>query len=236
MVIDQKGNGCTRLNSEGKKRGNLFLSYIYLIRHGRTQWNKEEVFRGQADIPLDELGRRQAAAIGETLKGKGIRAMITSPLKRAVETATIAKCALTDIKIIEDPRLTDVNFGEWQGLTLGEVKTRYPQLYKTWATNPGDVTFPGGDSLKQVAQRCWSVLMEVSLNDHVQPVALFTHRVVNKILLIQALGAGFGAFWKVRQDTACINLLVREGDTFSVHLLNDTCHLRDIGANDRIDF
>lgn len=209
---------------------------IYLVRHGRTLWNKEEVFRGQADIPLDDYGRQQAAAVGEALTGKGIHAMVTSPLGRAVETATIAGGILGGVPILHEPRLTDVDYGEWQGLPHEEVKVRYPQLYQTWIGNPGDVTFPGGESLRQVAQRCWEALLGISNTYSGCSVAIVSHRVINKILLAQALRAGFQAFWKVRQDTACINLMVAERDSFVVHSMNDTCHLRKLGAGDRTDF
>lgn len=212
------------------------MANVYLIRHGRTQWNKEEVFRGQADIPLDDWGRKQAAAVGEALKGKGIEIVITSPLGRAVETATIAGRVFGGIPILQDPSLTDVDYGEWQGLPHEEVKRRYPELYQSWTIDPGHITFPGGESLQQVAKRCWDGLQKISRAYHDRSLAIISHRVINKIFLAEALGAGLQAFWKVRQDTACINLLVAEGDSLVVHCMNDTCHLKTLGTGDRSDF
>lgn len=212
------------------------MATIYLIRHGRTQWNKEEVFRGQADIPLDDWGREQAAAIGEALKGKDIEATITSPLGRAVETATIASQIWGGIPTLQEPFFTDMDYGEWQGLPNEEVKSRYPQLYESWLTNPGSVAFPGGESLQQVLKRCWNGLLKISRTYHDRSLAIVSHRVINKVLLAEALGAGLQAFWKIRQDTACVNLLVLEGDSFVVQYMNDTCHLKKLGSGDMSDF
>ncbi|MHB1420355.1 MAG: histidine phosphatase family protein [Bacillota bacterium] len=174
------------------------MTSIYLIRHGRTEWNKEEVFRGTADIPLDDLGRRQAQAVGKVLKGKNIKFMISSPLSRALETATISANILGSAGVIQEPQLADVNFGEWQGLSQDVVKRRYPQLYRQWITDPANITFPGGESLKQAAQRSWASLIGICQTHPDCSLAVFTHRVINKILLMQALGCGLISFWKFR--------------------------------------
>jgi broad specificity phosphatase PhoE len=63
------------------------MSTLFLVRHGCTGWNKEQVFRGHKDVPLDEIGREEALLVGERLKGEGIKGVFSSPLSRARETA-----------------------------------------------------------------------------------------------------------------------------------------------------
>ncbi|MBC7339197.1 MAG: histidine phosphatase family protein [Firmicutes bacterium] len=211
------------------------LTRVYLARHGRTAWNREEIFRGRTDVPLDDLGREQARALGKHLARTGIGIIVSSPLARALETARIA-CACWDG---DDPRVdaafTDLSFGEWEGLSRGEVEERYPDLYRRWATDPASVTFPGGESLARVEERAWPALQRLAEAHAGEAVLVVTHRVVCKVLLAQALGAGPQAFWRIRQDTACLNVLEWRGNRVEVVTINDTCHLRSLEA-DRTDF
>ncbi|MEW6546278.1 MAG: histidine phosphatase family protein [Bacillota bacterium] len=212
------------------------ITRIYLARHGRTTWNREEIFRGQTDIPLDDLGRQQARALGEALADAGITTVVSSPLSRALETARIA-CASLEV---DDPRvepaLTDLNFGAWEGLSRQEVEERYPDLYRKWASDPAAVTFPGGESLAEVEERAWPALGRLVESHPATAVLVVTHRVVCKVLLARALGAGTAGFWRIRQDTACLNALEWRGERVEVVLMNDTCHLRHLKAPDRTDF
>lgn len=212
------------------------VTRIYLARHGRTAWNREEIFRGRTDIPLDELGRRQAHALGQHLARAGIGVVVSSPLSRALETARIA-CSCWDGRDPRpDPAFTDLSFGEWEGLSRQEVQQRYPELYRRWATDPASVTFPGGESLSLVEERAWPALQSLAQAHAGETILVVTHRVVCKVLLGRALGAGLAAFWRIRQDTACLNLLEWRGDRVEVVRMNDTCHLRPLEESDRTDF
>ena len=95
---------------------------IYLVRHGETQWNKEEVFRGRKDIPLNETGRKQAAQAGAYFREVPVKRIISSPLSRAVETAQGIATA-TGVPVERVGELTDINFGIWEGLSLKEVES-----------------------------------------------------------------------------------------------------------------
>lgn len=212
------------------------VTVVYLARHGRTAWNREEIFRGHTDVPLDDLGRRQARALGHHLARAGIGTVISSPLSRALETARIA-CACWQG---QDPRVdgafTDLSFGQWEGLSREQVQARYPELYRTWATDPGSTTFPGGESLAHVEERAWPALQRLAEAHTGEAVLVVTHRVVCKVLLARALGAGLGAFWRIRQDTACLNVLEWRDGRVEVVRMNDTCHLRPLEEPDRTDF
>lgn len=201
------------------------LSLIYILRHGETQWNREEIFRGQADIPLNDAGREQARLAGLALAGKGIETIYSSPLSRAMETAQIVAAALGGIEVRPAEALTDIHFGVWQGLPLAKVRSDYPDLYETWRTRPERARFPGGETLEQVEARAWRFLVDVAGSDMKGPALLVTHRVVSKLLLCKAMGVGAAGFWRVRQDTTALNLLEWARGDWVVRLVNDTCHL-----------
>ena len=202
---------------------------ILLVRHGETAWNRGEVFRGRADVVLDDTGRLQARALRAALLPHGPVAVYASPLSRAVETARIAVEPL-GLSVRTEEALIDIDYGRWQGRGREEVRSAEPDLYDRWLRAPETVTFPGGESLAAVRDRALPALLEIAERHPGETVLVVAHRVVNKVLLCEILGAGLGAFWRVMQTNACLNILAREGDEFQVTLLNDTCHLAGVGC------
>jgi len=104
------------------------MTAIILARHGETEWNVAEVFRGRIDIELNETGMKQAELLAEYLSNVEIDAIYSSPLKRALKTAkVIASYHKLNVEIV--PGLIDFDYGKWQGLTHQEVKDKYKELY-----------------------------------------------------------------------------------------------------------
>jgi len=206
------------------------VGLIYLIRHGQTGWNAEKIFHGQADMPLDARGRRQAHVAGLELRQRGLvdPVFISSPLQRAYETAAIIAAAACGerIPVQTVEAFTDMHFGVWEGKSVEEASSLDPDLYRRWREMPAAVVFPGGSSLRQVADRAAAALQAIVCSNTNRDTVIVSHRVVNRLLLCHLLGAGPASFWAIRQDNACINLLAWDGDSFSVLLVNDTCHLR----------
>ena len=99
---------------------------IVLVRHGETGWNRERRYQGHADRPLNDAGRAQAGELAETLLLEGVSAVYTSPLRRASETARIVADRL-GLEAQELEPLREIDVGEWQGLTVDEVRTRFPE-------------------------------------------------------------------------------------------------------------
>lgn len=196
-----------------------------LIRHGETEWNKGDRFRGRSDIPLDEEGLAQAVKIAERLKDHKFAAIYTSPLPRAVQTAEPLAVA-HGLKIEETADLLDVDYGAWEGLSRDEIRARYPSLYETWVKIPGRVRFPGGESLRQVRLRVEKLLSELCEEHLGETVALVSHRVTCHIILCVALGLPSDAIWRLRQDVACISEFEARDDSYIVWLVNSTEHLR----------
>jgi broad specificity phosphatase PhoE len=216
--------------------GESSMTRVYLVRHGQTEWNRELRFRGRADIPLDENGRRQANAIADALMDKGINMIYTSPLRRSMETAQpVAAVLHLGITTLHD--LIDIDYGEWEGLSFDEVRQRYTNSYREWEERPDVVKFPNGESLDEVRSRSFSAFKEIAERSSGKSILIIPHRVINKVLLCALLGLSNAHFWSIRQDTGCINVIEYSHRRFVLVKMNDTCHLRGISQETaQIDF
>jgi broad specificity phosphatase PhoE len=214
------------------------MNSIYLIRHGQTAWNREEIFRGTMDIQLNDFGRNQARAVGSELKKRNLNnpMFVSSPLGRARETAEIAAEAVSSPLVTLEPALSDLDFGQWQGKSKADIAQLYPNLYKQWLAEPEHVIFPEGESLSAVAERAEAILLSLADSYRTCDLIIVSHRVVNKVLLCRLLGAGLSSFWIIKQDTACLNVLQYNGSSFTVNVINDTCHLRHLPQENALDF
>ncbi len=212
------------------------MTTLFLVRHGRTGWNKEQIFRGTKDVPLDEVGRAEVLLVGGRLKGEEIRAVYSSPLSRAKETAeAIAGFYNVEVQCLEG--LTDLHFGEWEGLSLKEVQKQYPDLYQEWLKTPHQVCFPGGEGLAAVSSRAMKAVEDIIKRHPQEAVALVSHRVVLKVLICALLGLDNSHFWNIAQDTTAINCFHHRNETWICNFLNDTCHLKGVGEErGKVDF
>src|SRR5260370_39065599 len=123
-----------------------------LLRHGDTRLSPEHRFSGLRDLPLSASGTRQAqAAACRLATGAPIDAVVSSPLRRAIETAAIAAAELGLTAVIDDD-LRETDFGDWDGFTLSEIQERWPAAAAAWRRDP-DQAPPGGASLAETAHR-----------------------------------------------------------------------------------
>ena len=211
------------------------MTQIILVRHGRTPWNKDKIFRGTVDIPLDEVGKQEASLAGEWLKGETIQAAYASPLSRAMDTAR-AIAQHHGVPVQELPGLIDINYGDWQGVPLAEVKVKYVDLYRQWETVPQTVRFPNGETLDEVRARALAAVDEVMTLNPDKTILLAAHRAVNKVLIAAFLGIDNSHYWRIGQDTTAINRFAGVGNTWHIQLVNDTCHLRSMSRGPYVDF
>jgi len=210
------------------------MTELILVRHGETEWNAGEIFRGRADVNLNEKGVVQAKLLGEYLKDTRLEAVYTSPLQRAVRTAErIAKHYTLDV--IREPALIDMDYGEWQGMPLAEVRKIYKNLYIKWETSPENVKFPGGESLDDVRNRAVSAVNKI-IKKHKGTIVLVSHRVVNKVLICSMLGLDNSHFWKIRQETCGISSFSYEKGQFVLMKHNDTSFLGNLSGKGQNDF
>lgn len=203
------------------------MTRIYLARHGTTEWNQEEIFRGRVDIKLNATGRAEAQALADYFRPIPLQAIYSSPLSRAWETAQ-AVANGRKLEVILDPAFIDIDFGEWHGLPLKEVREKYSSLYRAWREEPQTITFPQGENLEQVRKRAWDGLQAIIQKHLDQIILIIAHRVVTKVLICAVLGLDNSHFWQIKQDPTAINCFEFHRGNLVVSLINDTCHLKSI--------
>jgi len=210
------------------------MTQIILVRHGETEWNVVEIFRGRIDIELNETGLKQAELLAKYLSDIKIDAIYSSPLKRALTTAEIL-ASYHKLSVDVTPALIDFDFGEWQGLSHQEARDRYKELYAQWINRPDRVRMPAGESLSEVRKRAMSVVDRV-IAKYKGSVALVSHRVVNKVLICTLLGLDNSHFWNIRQDTCGITSFTYENERFVLTRHNDTSYLKTVSEISLGDF
>lgn len=203
---------------------------IYIVRHGETDWNRRNVFRGTFDIPLNENGRVQAHLTANALREKSIEAAYTSPLSRARETAH-AVLQPHKIRAITHEGLIDMDYGEWTGKTKEEVMCQWPGEYTDWVSRPWETRPPGGNSLQEIFDTSFEALKSLGRRHTGGAIALFSHRVINKLLMIGALGLGLERFPYITQGNCCYNELVFSNNEFVIKSINNTSHITNMGTD-----
>jgi phosphoserine phosphatase len=211
------------------------MTRIVLVRHGQTPWNKDKIFRGSKDIPLNDQGREEARLAGEWLQGEVIQAAYTSPLSRSRDTA-LAIARHHNLEVHNLAGLSDLCYGDWEGLPLTEVKVKYADLYRQWEASPHTVRFPGGETLEELRTRALAAVDAVVQKHPGQVVLLSAHRAVNKVLIAAFIGLDNSHFWRIGQDTTAVNRFRLAGDTWHIMAINDTCHLRGMERGEYVDF
>jgi broad specificity phosphatase PhoE len=206
---------------------------LILVRHGETEWNRVERFRGRADVPLNATGLAQAEATARRIAHTWQpAAVVASPLGRAVQTGeAIARAC--DLAVEPIPDLIDIDYGQWQGLASEQVRIRWPELLERWYTTPHTVEFPGGETLSQLKTRAMGVVSTLIGRFRGQTFVLVGHTVLNRVLLLAMLGLGNDRFWHLRQGTCAINVIEAESGDFTMVALNDTAHLQAFFAGPR---
>jgi broad specificity phosphatase PhoE len=210
------------------------MTEIILARHGETEWNVGEIFRGRIDVELNETGIKQAELLAKYLSDINIEAIYSSPLQRALDTAkAIARYHKLEIGLSRG--LLDFDFGQWQGLSRQEVMAKYGEVYADWLNHPERLKMPGGESLDDVKQRAMLVVDEV-IAKHKGTVVLVSHRVVNKVLICALLGLDNSHFWNIKLDTCGVTTFTYENGRFVLTQHNDTSFLKPLQKASLKDF
>jgi broad specificity phosphatase PhoE len=163
---------------------------VYLARHGQTAYNHEGRFQGQQQIPLDDTGRAQALELAERAAPYGFRALWTSPLIRARETAE-AVAARTGLVAVEDARLMETDAGDWTDRSFADVRAESPERFDAFASAQPDFGFPGGESFAEQEVRVEQALADVLLGE--LPALVVCHGMVIRAAMYRRMGsAGLG--------------------------------------------
>ena len=191
---------------------------ILLVRHGETEANRARLALGRADPPLTAHGRAQAAALAACLAPSGAVRVVSSPLLRAVTTATAIADGL-GVPVELDPRLVELDYGEWDERSFSEFP---PEDLERWRTDPSFAP-PGGESLLAVGERVATLCEElvdgpsVVAVSHVSPI---------KAAALWAMDADPLLAWRMHLDVASVTRVGAPGGRRCLLGFNDTAHLR----------
>lgn len=197
---------------------------ILLLRHAETDWNRQRRYQGWKDTPLSPTGRTQAEAAARLLAGSSIAAVWSSPLRRARDTAA-AIAAPHRLPVRTSEAFKEMGFGAWEGLTVDEVRERFPAHHRAWLDAPHEASWPGGESLTEVRERALAGLDDLREAHRGQTVCVVSHGVTGRILILEALGLGLDRLWSLRLSSTGISELEFRADWTALHRMNTLVHL-----------
>jgi broad specificity phosphatase PhoE len=206
------------------------MTEIVLVRHAQTALNRDGRIRGRMDPPLDDYGLAQARETARHVARRWqVCAVYSSPLRRAKQTArAIAEAQGLEAHPIKG--LLDLDFGEWNGLSVAEARSQYPNLHRAWNEKPHTVCFPRGEGLVDVQRRVVHGISDIVSEHGDETVCMVGHSVVNRVIVCTVLGISLEAFWRFGQGTCAVNLFAVDRDgKMTLNLLNDTYHVAGAG-------
>lgn len=191
----------------------LSPTVICLVRHGETDWNFSRRYQGWADIPLNDLGLRQAELVARTIAGEQWDAIVSSPLSRAMQTARAIAAASAIESIEEESDLRERGYGEAEGLTLEEREARWP-----------GAEWPGLEPWDVMADRVMAAFDRIVARHAGRRVLVVCHGGVINAVLATVSGGEYGTEVTIILNTARTTL-IHDGTVWSVETVTDASHL-----------
>ncbi len=179
---------------------------IYLVRHGEIAGSDVFRYNGQTDVPLTPKGLDQYHLLAERLKDVPVSACYTSDLTRCVQGAEILS-AQREIPIQAQKELRELSFGEWEGLAWTELAERFPEEWKNRMKSFVEFRAPGGENLLDLRDRVVPALREIVTRHPGEEVFLVGHGGVNRLILLDAVGAPPSSMFRIEQDYGCLNII-----------------------------
>jgi len=199
---------------------------LLLARHGQSVSNAVRRFQGVQDVPLSELGRRQAEALARALRSRRIAAVYSSPLQRARHTAELVAAAVqAPLRSVDD--LRELSLGEWEGCTVEEVEARPGNPYACWVRDPVGSLPPGGEPLADVQGRVVRALADIErAHPNGDDVLVVCHGGVISAYLAHCLGLPLSSIWRLTVSNCSITELAPP----RLLSMNVTTHLTGIAV------
>ncbi len=193
---------------------------VHLIRHGQVEGHEQKRYNGQADVALTALGRAQLAQVAERLGTKPLQAVYSSDLGRCRYGAELIAAHHQLAPVFSD-RLRELHIGAWEGMTWAELQSRSPDQWQARLADIVNYRVPGGESLRQMAERVRGALAKILARHAGEEIALVGHGGVNRVILLDAIGAPLEQLFNIEQDYGCLNLIDYYADGYRVvKLLN----------------
>jgi probable phosphoglycerate mutase len=200
------------------------VTELLFIRHGETDWNREQRFQGQIDVPLNAMGLAQAQRLGVRLAADPHHALFSSDLGRARETAA-PLAAAWKLAPLTMPGLREQSFGVLEGLDVPTIKAQHAGLWLQWLEHRADFALPGGESLRQFHSRVMTAVRELAAAAPGQRVAVVTHGGVLDMLWRTAHGLPLDGLRACEIPNTGLNRLRWAGDTLQIEQWADDSHL-----------
>ncbi|HEM62258.1 MAG TPA: histidine phosphatase family protein [Chloroflexi bacterium] len=198
---------------------------LYLVVCAQTEADQEDVFQGPEHHRLSSEGMRQARLLSRRLSGQRIEAFYSSPYEGAMATAS-ALAAGHRRGVLSIPELRDMDYGDWTGKSVTDLREVDPEEFTTWRFTPHRHRMPGGETLKEVQSRVVSALEQILSAEQDQGVCAVTHTIPVKTALCHFLNQDLSIIWHTEpQESTALNILEWEGDQPTVALLGSREHL-----------
>ena len=208
------------------------MAKIYAVRHAESIANTMGIYQGQTyDTGLSDLGIKQATALAWAFEGKQIEQIISSPLKRTIQTANVVAKKL-GLTIQAEKELIETNHGEWEGHGKSWIETNFPEILITWQTKPAMAKFPNGETFMQTIDRVGKYIFHKSWDEN---TLLVTHDNIVRILVAFAKNLDMNDIWEIDTDPAGITEFeivgVNGEKKLKVVEINNVEHLADLRSD-----
>ena len=198
---------------------------LILVRHGETLSNRENRVQGITDTELSDHGYAQVEKLAESLRNEPIDCIVSSPLKRAYQTAqAISKFHKTAIEV--ENNLQEMNHGDFENVTIAELKEKHLPFLKQWFNNPASIAMPNGESLYDLQMRAWSVIEKIIENS--KNTIVVSHGMAIMTILCKIKDMELSHAREMLVNIASKSYVAFENGKGVITMFNDTSHLKDI--------
>ncbi len=190
---------------------------IYIIRHGETEWNKKKIIQGVANNePLNKNGIAQARKIAEYFSNKHLDFIISSPLKRAIQTALYV-VSKKNIQIILNKNFSEIDYGEWSGKKSSEIPLLFPHEWENFIEHPEKFAFRNGESISSLYKRVSEAFDKLEKN---KDILIVTHTNPIRMIIAHILCLTIPNAYKLHFNNCTINKIRYEHNRWEVDSLN----------------
>lgn len=199
------------------------MTKIFLIRHGESQQNIDNVLSGVTDIPLSERGKEQCSKLANYFEGVKIDKVFVSPLQRAKDSAELVFPKHKSLSLIEvADSLIEFNYGDYEGYKRSEYDNSNDKIIQQWITAPSILTFPRGDNVREYAQRIFAGITKLADENRGNVIACISHRTAIRLIVAQIIGLHLDKFRSLPCSNCGITEITYDGRGWRLHSLNVT--------------
>jgi broad specificity phosphatase PhoE len=191
---------------------------VLMMRHGETEWNREGRVMGRHPVALSTEGRAQVEAAAECARALKLDLIVTSPLVRARQSAAIVAERLGGIELIEDERLSEVEYGRWEGMTFQNLLN--DEHYLRYKDHPITMATPGGETIAQAQARGLAAVHDAMHANHGRRVLFVSHGDIIRSVLCHFMQLELAHFRRLRVDNATFSALEVADNFAEVKFIN----------------